>query len=213
MGYLLAEARAVGGVMIDANTQAILDAVSSYTAQHYAPMTAVADVGCGEGLLLHTLAGAGFSNLTGISYQPPDLAPIHTVSGVDVCAPDWSARCGGPYQLVISTEVIEHLTNPFLFLSEMRKLVAEGGELLLTFPNVHNIRSIIGYALTGRHSGFFGPNFNDGHPLHDQHIFIPNLHLIRYLLGIAGFSVQSERFLNGPGKLFSQTVMMIARHG
>jgi len=76
--------------------------------------------------------------------------------------------------------VLAHLVNPFEFLTQLRRLAKTGGRLILTFPNVHNWRSIVGYALGGRFSGFFGPNWNNNHPLHDQHIFIPNHHLVRY---------------------------------
>lgn len=198
--------------MLDANTQAIIDSVSDYVAQHFPAATPMADVGCGEGWLLKKLADSGFAHLTGIGFRTPDLSAIPTISAIDLCAENWSQKCGeARYQVIVSTEVIEHLTNPFLFLSQTRRLLVEGGTLILTFPNVHTIRSIIGYALTGRLSGFFGPNFNDGHPLHDQHIFIPNIHLIRYLVKVAGYSVSAEHYINGRGRLFAQTTMMVAK--
>lgn len=197
--------------MLDANTQAILDAVSAHIGSLYPLNTAIVDLGCGEGLLIKKIAELGFTNVTGISYHPVNTPNMINIADIDLCTENWSMRCEPlPYRVAIATEVIEHLTNPFLFLCETRRLLSDKGELIVTFPNVHNLRSIIGYALTGRLSGFFGPNFNHGHPLYDQHIFIPNLHLIRYLLSIAGFSIHSQRFLNGYGCLFSQTVMIVA---
>lgn len=197
---------------MDRNTRAILDAVAAYATENQDKADAIVDLGCGEGWLLDRLAREGFHALTGIGFEVPELAGIRTVDGIDLCAPGWAGECGlETFRLAISTEVIEHLTNPLLFLQQAHRLLAPGGRLLLTFPNVHNLRSIVGYALAGRFSGFFGPNFNDNHPLFDQHIFIPNIHLIRYFLKIAGFTVIEEGFITGTGRLFSQTAYVVAR--
>ena len=198
--------------MLDRNTQEIIRAVVHAIAEKQAPGTPIIDLGCGEGWLLEALAKAGFTRLTGVGYRVNPRQDASIIDGVDLCTEGWAARClPGTYQVAVATEVIEHLTNPFLFLSQARQLLRDDGMLILTFPNVHNWRSIIGYALTGRLSGFFGPNFNDNHPLHDQHIFIPNIHLIRYLLKVAGFTVTAEQYINGAGRLFSQTTLVIAR--
>jgi 2-polyprenyl-3-methyl-5-hydroxy-6-metoxy-1,4-benzoquinol methylase len=179
--------------MVDQNTQSIIDAVSAYVSSR-SPDTPIADLGYGEGWLLERLMREGFVDVTGVGHALGERPGAHTIDGIDLCSKNWSERCGlKRYHVALATEVIEHLTNPFLFLCEVRKLLMPGGEFVLAFPNVHNLRSILGYAPVGRFSGFFGPNFNDGHPLHDQHIFIPNLHLIRYVLKTAGFTVKSEQ--------------------
>ena len=68
----------------------------------------------------------------------------------------------------------------------------------------------MGYAVAGRFSGFFGPNWNDNHPLFDQHIFIPNMHLVRYFLKLNNFEIASVRYLHGSGRLTGQTTMVEA---
>ncbi len=81
----------------------------------------------------------------------------------------------------------------------------------MTFPNVHNLKSKILYLLKDRFSGFFGKNFSpELHPLYDQHIFIPNIHLVKYFLEINGFSLEKVIYINGFSKLFSKTIMIIA---
>jgi len=198
--------------MLDQNTRAIIDAVSTYLHDTHGPKAATIDLGCGHGWLLQELTRKGFTDLTGVGYDLPPLEGVRPVAGVDLCNPGWAERCGlGRYKAAVSTEVIEHLTNPFQFLVEARRLLGPSGELVLTFPNVHNLRSIVGYAVAGRFSGFFGPNFNNDHPLFDQHIFIPNLHLVRYFLKVAGFIVAKEVPVNGFGRLFSQTTLLVAR--
>lgn len=196
---------------LDPNSAAILEAVSAYAKAHVAADAAIADLGCGEGLLLKQLSACGFFNLTGVGYEVPEIKVATRFDGVDLCAQGWSERLHSrSFDVLIATEVIEHLTNPYLFLTQAGVLLKPAGTFILTFPNVHNFRSVVGYALNGRHSGFFGPNFNDGHPLHDQHIFIPNIHLIRYLLKVAGLSIKSEQYVNGAGRWWAQTAMIVA---
>lgn len=197
---------------VDKNTKAILDAVSTYLADKHDRSATVIDLGCGRGWLLHELRKKGFANLTGVGYRVLALEGARIVPDIDLCNPGWADRCGlGQYSVAVATEVIEHLTNPFLFLRETHRLLRHSGELVLTFPNVHNLRSIVGYAIRGRFSGFFGSNFNDGHPLFDQHIFIPNMHLIDYFLQIAGFALDKVLYINGSGRLFSQTTFITAK--
>jgi 2-polyprenyl-3-methyl-5-hydroxy-6-metoxy-1,4-benzoquinol methylase len=196
--------------MHDPNSLAIRAAVSQRIAET-GTESSVIDLGCGEGLLLTHLAGLGFKQLAGAGWQisvpPGGLA----VPNVDLAAPGWSEKCDRRvFDWVVSTEVIEHLVNPYQFLVEARRLMAPGGRLLLTFPNVHNWRSIVGYAVAGRFSGFFGPNWNDNHPLHDQHIFIPNMHLIQYFLKLNHLNIDAIRYLYGRGRLFGTTTMIEA---
>jgi 2-polyprenyl-3-methyl-5-hydroxy-6-metoxy-1,4-benzoquinol methylase len=197
---------------LDRNSQAILDSVSARVLQGVdASRVSVVDVGAGEGRLLRCLQGRGVQTLAGIGWDAciPESALVF--NRIDLSQPRWSERLEGRrFDWVVSTEVLEHLVNPFQFLVELRSIVAENGHLLLTFPNVHNWRSIIGYAVAGRYSGFFGPNFNNNHPLHDQHIFIPNLHLVRYFLRLAGFSIAETHWVNGGLKLTAQTTLLVA---
>ena len=173
---------------------------------------AVADLGCGDGRILADLRADGFSQLTGIGWEFSTPEGAGRYEHLDLSAVGWADQLDGHrFDCVISTEVLEHLVNPYQFLTETRRLIADGGVLLLTFPNVHNWRSIVGYAVSGRFSGFFGPNWNDNHPLYDQHIFIPNMHLVRYFLELAGFTVASVTYLNGRGRLGAQTTMVECR--
>ncbi|KPK56525.1 MAG: hypothetical protein AMJ84_12440 [Acidithiobacillales bacterium SM23_46] len=197
---------------LDANTRAILEAASRRVTRGGNPSAMdVADVGCGEGRLLNRLRELGVRHLTGVGWTVAVPPGTEKVDRVNLSEAGWAGRLSGRhFDWVVSTEVMEHLVNPFQYLVELRQLVAPQGRLLLTFPNVHNWRSIVGYAIGGRFSGFFGPNFNDNHPLHDQHIFIPNLHLVRYFLRLAGFAIVEVSWVNGGHRLTAQTTMLVA---
>ena len=170
----------------------------------------IADVGCDDGQLLSILSKNGYHQLAGIGYEI-SVKDMTTITGIDLNRENWSSQiANGKFDCLIATDVIEHLTNPYGFLCELRKLLNDNGKLILTFPNVHNLRSIIAYAFKGRFTGFFGRNFNDGHPLFDQHIWVPNIHLLKYFFKLTGFKLQSIHYINGPRKLFSQTTMVVA---
>ncbi len=200
-------------IEIDPNTREIIVAVTNRVLLGVdAASVKVVDVGCGGGRLLGELRSHGVQQLAGVGWDiavPPSALAFQKT---DLSQAGWAGTLDGRrYDWVVSTEVIEHLVNPFQFLSEIRKIVAEDGRLLLTFPNVHNMRSMLGYLVQGRFSGFFGPNFNENHPLHDQHIFIPNMHLVRYFLKLTGFSVEEIVCVNGSYRLTSRTTMLVAR--
>jgi 2-polyprenyl-3-methyl-5-hydroxy-6-metoxy-1,4-benzoquinol methylase len=198
--------------VLDVNTRAILEAVSQRVIRGAdSSLLDVADIGCGEGRLLGRLGELGVRSLTGVGWMVAVPLGAHKVDRVNLSEAGWSSRLEGHrFDWVVSTEVIEHLVNPFQYLVELRQLISPKGRLLLTFPNVHGWRSIVGYAVGGRFSGFFGSNFNDNHPLHDQHIFIPNLHLVRYFLRLAGFTITEMSWVNGNHRLTAQTTMLVA---
>lgn len=172
----------------------------------------ILDVGCGSGQLLESFRNAGYGDLTGVGYDVRLPLGMRVVRDVDLSQPGWTTLLDGrQYDFVIATDVIEHQTNAHQFLVELRRVISDDGWLILTYPNVHNLRSVVAYAIRGRFSGFFGPNFNDGHPLHDQHIFVPNRHLLSYLLRLTRFRETAVCYINGRGRLFSQTAMVLAR--
>jgi 2-polyprenyl-6-hydroxyphenyl methylase / 3-demethylubiquinone-9 3-methyltransferase len=97
-----------------------------------------ADVGCGAGLLAEPLARLG-AQVTAVDAAPENIhaARIHAagqgleidyrVGGVETLA--------GPYDLVCSLEVIEHVADPPAFVRGLAANLAEDGLLVLSTPN------------------------------------------------------------------------------
>lgn len=78
----------------------------------------------------------------GVGYDPSPLAGIgakalglHVVQGLF----DEATLADGPWDVVIATELIEHLETPHAFLQLMRRAVAEDGVLVLTTPAAEKI--------------------------------------------------------------------------
>ena len=94
------------------------------------------DLGCGEGVLLRALAARlpEDSTLVGMDVvRPPDGAQWHAVTG------DIAGRLpfvDDSFDVVIAGEVIEHVPHPDLMLSEIRRVLAPSGRLVLSTPNI-----------------------------------------------------------------------------
>jgi 2-polyprenyl-3-methyl-5-hydroxy-6-metoxy-1,4-benzoquinol methylase len=67
-----------------------------------------------------------------------------------------------PYQsfdIVLSTEVIEHLENPRAIFREFYRLLRTNGVLILTTPNQESLRSIAGLLMGGHFVAFLGRSY------------------------------------------------------
>jgi 2-polyprenyl-6-hydroxyphenyl methylase/3-demethylubiquinone-9 3-methyltransferase len=97
-----------------------------------------ADVGCGAGLLAEPLARLG-ADVTGLDPAPENIAAarLHAEGqGLDI-----NYRVGsvealvGPYDLVTSLEVIEHVDEPRTFVGALADALSPDGLLILSTPN------------------------------------------------------------------------------
>ena len=97
-----------------------------------------ADVGCGAGLLTEPLARLG-ADITGIDAAPENVAVARLHAHGQGLAIDYRAggteALNGPYDLITSLEVIEHVSDPAQFVTEIVAHLAPGGLLILSTPN------------------------------------------------------------------------------
>ena len=97
-----------------------------------------ADVGCGAGLLAEPLARLG-AEVTGLDPAPENVAAARLHAEGQGLAIDY--RVGsvealtGPYDLVTSLEVIEHVNEPRLFVQGLADALGPDGLLILSTPN------------------------------------------------------------------------------
>lgn len=103
----------------------------------------VLDVGCGEGFLALRLAERG-NRVTGVDILE---RPLHqgAMEAYVRCDLATQARLGlgrleqHAYDAILLMDVLEHLPHPEELLEICRELLAPGGEVLLSVPNVANI--------------------------------------------------------------------------
>lgn len=97
------------------------------------------DVGCGAGLLAEPLARLG-AQVTAIDAAPENIAAarVHAKGqglSIDYRAIGVEALDLPPFDLVTSMEVIEHVSDPALFVRGLARMLAPGGLMILSTPN------------------------------------------------------------------------------
>lgn len=100
--------------------------------------------------LMHQKLAAVASELWGVDIDEEGIQFLasqgfeHLLAG-DICEPVVLAQLSGqPFDLVLATEVIEHLPNPVQFLQAARQLLTPGQtELIITVPNAFRIQTLL----------------------------------------------------------------------
>ncbi len=97
------------------------------------------DVGCGAGLLAEPLARMGAA-VTGVDAAPENIAAARAHAegqglAITYCAGELAALPAATFDLIISMEVVEHVSDPSAFIGELAARLAPGGMMILSTPN------------------------------------------------------------------------------
>ena len=116
------------------------------------PRGRLLDVPAGEGALSARLAGMGFQ------VQACDLYPdIFRVRDIEVRRGDLSGTLpyrNAEFQYLTCLEGLEHIENPHQAVREFARVLAPGGHLIISVPNILNIEERVKWLLTGYTSHF-----------------------------------------------------------
>ena len=162
----------------------------------------VLDVSCRNGEVMTALAARGFE-VRGTRFERglPPIEGMPIDEGVDLTR-------GLPYpnesfDLVVLTEVIEHLENHRVALGEVARVLRPGGRLILTTPNIMRLDSRLGFMLSGMHKAKRRQMALDTPPddAHRYHKYPIPFVLLYYLLRVNGLRL--ERLGHGKVKPFS----------
>ena len=99
------------------------------------------DAACGEGYGTNLLAQAGATSVVGVDFDDATVAhararyPAADFVHGDVRRLPFE---DGEFDLVVSFETIEHVRDPEVALDELRRVLAEEGQLLISTPNKHS---------------------------------------------------------------------------
>lgn len=92
----------------------------------------------------------------------------------------------GPFEVIVAGEIIEHLSNPGLFLAGVRRWMTPSTVLLLTTVNAYCGFRMLQYALRGRRGR--------REPVHPDHVAYYSYATLSRLLAREGFAVESIDF-------------------
>jgi methionine biosynthesis protein MetW len=98
------------------------------------------DVGCARGHLSAALASQGWQ-VTGIEYDAADAA-VAQEKGIDVIvgtAEDAMDAMNEKFDVIVFADVLEHFVHPEEVLSQARALLAPGGRVVISIPNVAHL--------------------------------------------------------------------------
>lgn len=149
----------------------------------------ILDIGCGSGDLARILkARGGIVSGVDISSSALDMARPYLLRSFcfDIQRDDWpSELMEQKFDLVVASEVIEHIFMPADFLKKIKMLVAQGGSLIITMPNLLFWKN--------RFNMLFGKfRYQEKGLLDFGHIRFYSLESARQTFRDAGFDIQRE---------------------
>jgi SAM-dependent methyltransferase len=168
---------------------AVLDTVRRYKPEP----CAVLDVGCYRGFLLQYFAMNGWTDLTGIEPSPSASAFARDRLGLNVRTGYLADYVADPdhrrFDVVITTQVLEHTPDPAAFLRDIATVMAPGAIAVVELPHFgqpnvwfKSFRSRLGIGKPPwRHLGF------------PKHVFNFTARSVRLLLERTGFEILSAR--------------------
>lgn len=114
----------------------------------------ILDLATGRGYLLRRLSGAGFTNLAAADLDAGSFSldkGKYNFKELDANEP--LPYPGEAFDVVISSETIEHLERPRQFVRECYRILRPGGLFILTTPNVETIFSRLYFLWCGGLAG------------------------------------------------------------
>ncbi len=125
----------------------------------------VVDIGCGNGYLAGVLAGRGFE-VVGVEPSPDGIAQARAahpdVRFEQAWVDEMGTKLGADYDVVIATEVIEHLPAPRTLLRAGLQLLRPGGTMILSTP-YHGYWKNLALSVAGAWDWHFHVHADGGH--------------------------------------------------
>jgi SAM-dependent methyltransferase len=96
----------------------------------------------------------------------------------------------GEFELVVCCEGIEHLEHQYAFARELARVLAPGGTLILTTPNICNAASRLRFLITGFYALAIRPSSEFTRNRYIEHIYPLTFWQLRHILHPAGLLIE-----------------------
>lgn len=160
-------------------------------AKHVSPDTLALDVGCGDGS-----KGGPWLNTHAAKYVGVDVSEVAVKlaqdRGLDARTIEDAETLpfsNASFDLVLSSEVLEHLLNPMKAAIEALRVLRPGGVFVMTVPNIAHWRIRVPLALWGEWNAG-GDSLSASEPWRDPHLRFFTVASARSFLTTSGFTVE-----------------------
>jgi 2-polyprenyl-3-methyl-5-hydroxy-6-metoxy-1,4-benzoquinol methylase len=123
----------------------------------------VLDFGCGQGAFSQRLVDAGMI----VDVCDLDIAQVKANVNrkyqLDLNSADIKSSITAKYDVIIAMEIIEHLQNPWKYLSDCTSLLKNGGIIVLSTPNISNSLSRLRHFMRGTLLAYEKSDLAHGH--------------------------------------------------
>lgn len=154
------------------------------------PRGAVADLGCGDGDYSVALTDMGFK----VTACDLDVKRFKHQGKIDFKVCDVTKPlpfADGSLDYIILAEVIEHLRNPYQVMAELSRILRPGGKLVLSTPNILNLKSRMRFLFEGCWEFFREPTLENST---NPNAVIFNLHLIPWRYHELEYMLHDSKF-------------------
>ena len=152
----------------------------------------VLDLGCGDGDYSKRLKDLGFDVLS----ADLDKKRFRYADEIDFRHCDITKEMPFPddhFDYVLLLEVVEHLRNPYEVMQEINRVLKKEGKLILSTPNILNLKSRFRFLFEGAYQHFREPPMeqvdNPKEVIFNLHIAPWRYHELEYLLSSCGFNI------------------------
>jgi 2-polyprenyl-3-methyl-5-hydroxy-6-metoxy-1,4-benzoquinol methylase len=123
----------------------------------------ILDLGCGQGAFSQRLVNAGMIVDACDLNTSQIKAEVNRKITLDLNKEITLDLLSDKYDIVIALEILEHLQNPWKFLSDCMALVKDKGIIVLSTPNISNFVSRLRFFMRGSLIAFENPDLKHGH--------------------------------------------------
>ncbi len=147
----------------------------------------IVDIPCGSGAFIFRLKDNGYNNVLAI-----DIENIMEIDHKDFMIGDMTKILpieDNSIDVLVCIDGIEHINKQFDFVKEVNRILKDGGEFIISTPNISSLRSRWKWLTSGHHHKCNTP-LDENNPNSLHHIGMISFPEIRYMLHTNGFKIQ-----------------------